>query len=84
MYNLLNVIARPRRRPNIDRRVRMRPRGDGLAPLRRGRGLVEAGAEVHADGPRRSFKRPDAGVLVGSHHPDGRREIMFHRVSETT
>ena len=80
MYNLLNVIARPRRRPNIDGRVRVRPRGDGFAPLRRGRGLVEARAEVHADGPRRSFKRPDARIFVGPHHTYRGCQIVLHRI----
>ena len=80
MYNLLNVIARPRRRPNMDGGVRVRPRGDGVAPLRCGRGLVEARAEVHADGPRRSFKGSDARILVRPHHTYCGCQIVFHRV----
>ena len=80
MYNLLNVVARPRRRPNMHGGVRVRPRGDGVAPFGRGRGLVEAGAEVHADRPRRSFKRPDARIFVRPHHTYCGCQIVFHRI----
>ena len=82
MYNLLNVIARPRRRPNIDGRVRVRPRGDGVAPLWRGRGLVEAGAEVHADRPRGALQRSNTRIFVGPHHADRRREVVLDGVAE--
>ena len=60
----------------------MRPRGDGFAPLRRGRGLVEAGAEVHADRPRGALERPNTGIFVRAHHTYCGCQIVLDGVAQ--